>query len=178
MGVILGAHGVRGQAKVKSFAARSVDIAAYGPLEDASGARKFRLRVIAGKNHHRADGLVLVSIDGIDNREAAEALKGVELYVERAELPAILDADTYYAADLVGLSAFARSGAPLGRIENVADFGAGWVLEISGGHQGEFAVPFSNAFVPSVDLERGQIFIDLPADFFAEPAPSAERAEP
>jgi 16S rRNA processing protein RimM len=170
MGVILGAHGIKGELKVKSFAALATDIAAYGSLSDEAGKRHFALTLARGKTGTAsANGIVIARLDGIVDRDAAQALKGQRLYVDRDLLPKIAEKDTFYAADLIGLRALDPNGRNLGRVVNLADYGAGNVLEIEGGSMGPFAAPFVTAFVPSVDLGKGEIVIDLPQDFFAGP---------
>ncbi len=178
MGVILDAHGIRGEVKVKSFAAIASDIAAYGPLQDESGKRRFALALKRGKGAAaRTGGIVIARVQGIEDRDAALALKGQHLYVDRGLLAPIAEKDTYYAADLVGLRALDRSGCDLGRVVNLADYGAGNVLEVEGGPKGPFAIPFANTYVPVVDLAKGQIVIDPPADFLAEPeGPGEEKS--
>jgi 16S rRNA processing protein RimM len=150
MGVVLGAHGTRGEVKVKSFAARASDIAAYGPLEDETGERRFEIEVVSPKATSAAqpgDGVVIARVRGIGDRDLAQSLKGARLYMARDRLPAIEAADTFYAADLVGLRALDRAGALLGSVVNVADYGAGPLLRSRVGPRA-FAVPFSGRFVP------------------------------
>jgi 16S rRNA processing protein RimM len=112
----------------------------------------------------------LARIEGIDDRNQAEALAGTRLYVDRAVLPAITEEDTYYQADLIGLAAEDLRGRPLGRVAAVHDFGAGDLLELetpgpaAGGQAVSVLIPFTRAAVPSVDLERGRVIVDLPAE--------------
>ena len=82
IGVIVGAHGVRGEVKIKSFTAAARDVAAYGPVTDEAGNRPLKLKVVG-----QAKGVVVARIDGVADRNAAEALKGLRLYVARAALP-------------------------------------------------------------------------------------------
>jgi 16S rRNA processing protein RimM len=105
-------------------------------------------------------GVVTARIENIADRSQAEAAKGVRLYEPRAALP-VPPAEEYYVADLIGLSAFAVDGAPLGRIKAVFDFGAGDIIEVSG-EQGDLLVPFTKAAVPVVDLAGGRVTIDPP----------------
>ncbi len=176
MGVILGAHGVKGEVKVKSFAASDSGLLQQGLLHDVSG-RTYRL-IAAHKVGGRAEGdLLIARIDGVNDREAATALKGTELYLDRAQLPEIAEENTYYAHDLLHLRVLDRDGVFLGRVSNVVDYGAGTILDVAGGEKGEFSLPFTNAFVPEIDLERGVAIVDLPADFFAEMAPEVQDSE-
>ena len=82
LGQIIGAHGIRGEVMIRSFAEMPEDIGAYGPLSDAAGKRTFV--VVAAKASAKG---VIARIKGIDDRTAAEALKGIELFVDRSALP-------------------------------------------------------------------------------------------
>jgi len=163
LGVIAGAHGVRGLVKIKSFTEAPKDLVAYGPLSDEAGARRFEIAVKG-----MAKGSVLAAIDGINHREAAQALKGTGLYVDRAALPAPEDEEDYYHADLVGLRAQGLDGEEIGRVTAVHNFGAGDLLEIARGEGAELLIPFTKAAVPHVDLEAGRLTIDPPAEIAVE----------
>ena len=162
MGAIAGVHGVRGEVKVKSFTADPLAIAAYGPLFDEQG-RQFDLKL---SSKAAKDTIVIAKIDGVVDRDAAEALKGKRLYAPRQSLPAIEDHDEFYASDLIGLSVEDRNGKTLGKVVALQDFGAGDIIAVSGGMEGDFELPFANRFVPVVDLAAAKIVVDLPEDFF------------
>jgi 16S rRNA processing protein RimM len=164
VGVIVGAQGVRGAVRVKPFTADPEAVAAYGPVEDEGGARRFPLR-LAG----RAKGVVVATIPGIADRDAAEALKGVRLYVPRAALPAP-EEEEYYHADLLGLAAVLADGTELGRIRAVHEYGAGDSLEIERQGAAPLLVPFTRAAVPVVDLAAGRVVIEPPDGLFETPA--------
>ena len=128
-------HGVRGEIRLQSFTAEPQAIAAYGPLCDESGARRFVLASV------RAQGkdMLVARVEGVDDRQAAEALTGVGLYVARALLPQP-DEDEFYLADLEGLRAESAEGILLGRVVAVRNFGAGDILEVAPA-QGDSAFP-------------------------------------
>ena len=109
MGAILGAHGIKGEVKVKSFTARPSAIADYGPLLDPKRKRSFDLAVTGQGD--AAKGIVIARIAGIADRNAAETLKGIELFVDREKLPAPTEPDEFYLADLIGLAALDKAGA-------------------------------------------------------------------
>ena len=176
MGAILGAHGIKGEVKVKSFAAKAAAIAEYGPLVDPKRKRSFDLSIVGTGD--AAKGVVIARIAGVTDRNEAEALKGVELFVERERLPAPKDPEEYYLADLIGLGAFDAKGAKLGEIVSVDNYGAGDLLLVVPESGEGFAVPFAKAFVPVVDIAGGRVVLDLPADFFDVPEnDEAEAAE-
>jgi 16S rRNA processing protein RimM len=167
VGVIVGAHGVRGAVRVKPFTAEPASVAAYGPVEDETGSRRFELRVVG-----EGKGVVIATLKGVEDRNAAEALKGLRLYVARAALPAPGE-EEFYHADLVGLEAVTRAGTPLGRVRAVHDFGAGDSLELALAAGGTLLVPFTKAAVPEIDLAGGRLVVDPPEELLASPPPLA-----
>lgn len=160
VGAITGARGLKGEVRIKSFTAEPEDVAAYGPVSDKAGRRGFEIVIIG-----RVKGALVARIKGVDDRDAAEALKGTELYVLRSALPEP-EAGAYYHADLKGLKVETRDGAALGSVKAVHNFGAGDVLEVAGGTGRGFMVPFA-AGVVSVDLESGRITVTPPAGLLA-----------
>lgn len=174
VGAVVGAHGVRGLVRVKSYTAEPEDLAAYGPLSDAAGRRRFRLTLKG-----RSKGLLLAAIEGVADRDAAEALAGTELYLERSALPALEDEDEFYYSDLIGLDALDQEGRSLGRVKAVHNYGAGDLLEIAGapgggGREGALLLPFTKAVVPEIDLAGGRLVVVPPGEVEAGP----EEAKP
>jgi len=155
LGVVVGAQGVRGEVRIKAFTEDPLDVDAYGPVTDEPGEKTLRLSV-----RGRAKGAVVARIDGIADRNAAEALKGTLLYVPRDRLPEPENADTFYHADLVGLEARTPDGAPLGAVVAVFDHGAGDVLDILRVDGKPASVPFTKAVVPEVNLAEGYLVVD------------------
>jgi 16S rRNA processing protein RimM len=160
VGVILGAHGLKGAVRIKSFTLRPADVAGYGAVEDEAGRRRFRLRLVG-----EAKGAVMALIEGIGERDAAEALKGLKLYVARSTLPAP-EEEEYYCSDLVGLSVAGADGRPMGRVSGVFDFGGGDIIEIAGPN-GTLLVPFTKAAVPLVDIAGGRLVVEPPVEIDA-----------
>ena len=158
LGVVSGVHGIRGDLVIRSYTADPGDIASYGALESAAGQTLPALLIV----RFSAKG-VIAHMMGVDDRNAAEALKGTELWIERARLPAAVEGE-YYHADLIGLDAVSPEGAPIGTVIAVENFGAGDLLEIrlAGGTRTEF-VSFTNAFVPEIDLAAGRAVVLMPA---------------
>jgi 16S rRNA processing protein RimM len=157
LAVIAGAHGVRGLVKVRSFTATPEDVAAYGPLFDEDG-RRFVLRL-----RGRAGDALLAAIDGVADRDAAEALRGRRLLVDRAALPAPA-AEEFYHVDLIGLAVEDTAGRAIGRVREVVNYGAGDILEVAPADGGPTRlVPFSRDAVPQVDIAGGRLAIDRAA---------------
>ena len=163
VGIIVGAHGIKGAVRIKSFTAEAADVAAYGPVEDQAGQRRFQLRL---QGAVAKGGTVTARLDGVDSRDQAEALKGVRLFLRREALPATAE-DEFYYSDLVGLTAVTVDGRELGRVKGVFDFGGGDVIEI-GGPDGAAMFPFTRAVVPVVDLAAGRLVVEPPAEVIAE----------
>ena len=154
MAVIGAAHGIRGEVRVRSFTGDPLALGDYGPLHDAAG-RAYAVAAI-----RPAKDMVVVRFEGVDTREAAEALNGTALFIDRARLPADLEPDEFYHADLIGLAAFDEAGERVGRIVAVHDFGGGDLLEIALPFGKTVMVPFTAAAVPGVDLGEGRVRVD------------------
>ncbi len=179
VGVVAGPHGVRGLVKVRSFTAEPVDLAAYGPLTDEGGGRRLTLAVLSAAGG--TPGSLVCRIEGVADRDAAAALKGLRLYVERSALPELAAAEDYYQADLIGLRAELADGSPFGRVMAVQNFGAGDILEIeraadAGARPAVVALPFTRAAVPVVDLAGGRVVVEPPPGLL-EPGGPADDGE-
>ena len=156
LGVIAGAHGVGGEVRIGSFTAEPAAIATYGPLSDERGQRRFTLELVGVKR-----GDLIARIAGIADRDAAAALTGTRLYVERRVLPQPAH-DEYYHSDLLGLAVEGRGGERLGLVKGLYDFGAGSVIEIERPGGVRAMLPFTRAVVPVIDLPGGRLIVDPP----------------
>jgi 16S rRNA processing protein RimM len=165
VGIVAGAQGVQGAVRIKSFTTNPEDVARYGPLEDESGERRLSLRLVGS-----AKGVVIARLAGIADRDRAEALRGLRLYLPRAALPPA-GQDEYYHADLIGLEAALADGTALGHVSAIHDFGAGDTLEIERPAGPPAMVPFTRAIVPIVDLAAGRLVLDPPPGLIDDPAP-------
>lgn len=162
LGVIAGAHGVRGLVKVKSFTEVPADVAAYGPVSDESGRRRWRLEV-TGPAPGKSDDVLLVRIEGVTDRDAAQALHGTRLYVDRAALPEP-EEEEFYHADLIGLRVEDPGGGLLGTVKAVENHGAGDLLEVEGPEDRTLLLPFTRAVVPLVDIAGGRLVAQPPVE--------------
>jgi 16S rRNA processing protein RimM len=157
-------HGVRGEVRLQSFTGDPGAIARYPELGDASGARRFAIRSL----RHIKDNLFVARIEGVADRDGAERLTNVEIYVSRATLPAPAE-EEFYLADLIGLAALDESRAPIGRVANVLDFGGGDILEIAPSAGGETLLfPFTKAVVPEIDVAAGWVVVVPPREVSGE----------
>ncbi|MEZ5843629.1 MAG: ribosome maturation factor RimM [Hyphomicrobiaceae bacterium] len=157
LGHVSAAHGVRGEMLIKSLTGDPSAIGDYGPLVDEGGGRLFHVKVVRVTPKG-----VVARITGVDDRNAAEALRGVKLFIDRDQLPPPDDGE-FYHADLIGLAAFTPDGSAVGEVVAVQNFGAGDLLEIrlEGAARTEF-VPFDKTFTPEVDVRGGRVVVLLP----------------
>ncbi len=154
VGVFGAAQGVKGEIRVKSFTADPAAIAAYGPLTARDGRRSFRLVAVRSLK----DDMLVARVEGISTRSEAELLTNVELFIDRSHLPAP-DDDEFYHADLIGLVAELTDGRVLGTIRAVENFGGGDLLDIAPPSGEAFLVPFTKAFVPTVNIASRRVVI-------------------
>jgi 16S rRNA processing protein RimM len=155
MATVGAAQGLRGEVRVRSYTADATALGDYGKLHTEDG------RVFEILELREAKNVVIVRFRGINDRNAAEALAGLELFIERDNLPdEELDDDEFYYADLEGLEVVDRDGKSYGTISAVHDFGAGDLLEIKGPGRRPALIPFSEAAVLEIDLEGGTVLID------------------
>ena len=168
VGAIAGARGLKGEVRIKSFTAEPQGLAEYGDVFEETGEKSYSVRITG-----QAKGQLLARLSGVDDRNAAEALKGVRLYVEKSALPEP-EEDEFYFSDLIGLRADLAEGGTLGSILQVHDYGAGAILEIGGGEKGIVMVPFTKAVVPLVELTAGRVVIDPPPGLLEAPPPEAQ----
>jgi 16S rRNA processing protein RimM len=155
VGQIGAPHGLRGEVRLRSFTAEPEAIAAYGPLETEDG-RTLEIESLRPAKDH-----FVATLSGIGDRDAAEKLASLRLYVPRERLPALVETDEFYHADLIGLAVFNKAGEQLGTVLAIHNFGAGDLIEVrfAAGGKTEL-VPFNEINVPSVDIAAGRIVIE------------------
>lgn len=154
MAVIGAAHGIKGELRVKAFTGDPQALADYGPLYAKDG-RAFEIAAIRPANE-----VVVVRFKGVNDRNAAEALTGTELFVDRSALPKDMDEGEFYHADLIGLSVKDEAGETVGKVTAVQNFGGGDILEIQHAGRKGVLIPFTKAAVPEVDLVAGFIRVE------------------
>ena len=168
LGVVGGAHGIKGEVRIKSLTEDPTDIKAYGPLFDAKG-NKYTIRTARIQKN-----VVVVTINEISDRNGAELLNGTELFVDRSALPAD-DEDEFYQSDIVGMAVESVDGAAIGTVIAFHDFGAGEVIEIKPERGSSVMIPFSEAAVPDIDVERRVMLVEpLAAGLVSDPEAEAE----
>ncbi len=157
VGAFSGSYGVTGEVRLKSFCADPEAIADYSPLTSEDGKRSFAITLTRS-----IKGALVAKVDGITNKEDADALKGIRLFAKRTQLPALPD-DEFYHADLIGLTVLDTGGTILGTVHAVQNHGASDLLEIMPeGSSATILLPFTSEVVPTVDLTAGRIIVDPP----------------
>jgi 16S rRNA processing protein RimM len=154
MAVIGAAHGIKGEVRVKTFTGDPLALGDYGPLYAKDG-RAFEVLDI-----RPAKDVVVVRFKGIADRSGAEVLTGTELFVDRSALPDDGDEDDFYHTDLVGLAVRDDTGATIGKVAAVQNFGGGDILDLTLGARKGVLIPFTKAAVPEVSVAGGYIRID------------------
>ena len=146
--------GVQGWVKVNSYTNPPEGIAGYGSWDLVRAGRAERRAVLEWKRAGRA---VAVRLEGVDSRDAAQALTGCDVQVDRSELAPTASGE-YYWHDLIGLEVRNREGAELGRVEGVLEMPAHPVLVLRG--ERERLVPLVPERLVEVDLDAGRVTVD------------------
>ncbi|MEO1543722.1 MAG: ribosome maturation factor RimM [Pseudomonadota bacterium] len=176
LGYIAAAHGIRGEVVIKSFTGQPADIASYGPVTAHNKVSGLNRSISIKTCRETSKGLV-ARVDGINDRNDAEAMKGCELWVSRAALPKPAEGE-FYHEDLIGMTAVDASGNAFGRVIAVENYGAGDLLDIEvTGQNGSELIPFTHAHVPDVHLTDHVVVVNWPLEFEIAPGPEAEPDE-
>lgn len=155
MAVIGAPHGVKGELRVKTFTADPLALGDYGPLTSEDG-RTFTVAAI-----RPAKNIVVVRFKEVTTREQAEAVNGVALYVDRSVLPdEELDEEEFFHADLIGLEIRDETGAKIGKVIAIQNFGGGDIVEANLSGRRSVMIPFTLAAIPEVSVSGGYIRID------------------
>jgi 16S rRNA processing protein RimM len=170
MAVIGAAHGIKGEVRVRSFTGDPAALGDYGPLQDEAG-RAFEVVSV-----RPAKEVSIVRFKDIATREAAEALNGTALFVDRSVLPADLEEEEFYHSDLIGLAVRDEKGTEIGTVAGIHDFGAGDILEVARKNGPSAMIPFTRAAVPEVAPAKGFVGIDSLAAGLVEEEERRENA--
>lgn len=177
MGVIGGPHGIKGQCRVKSFTGDPEALADYGTLYAEDG-RAFDIKDIRS-----AKNVVVVTFKQVSDRNTAEMLNGVELFVDRSQLPDDeLEQDEFYIEDLVGMDVLDETGSRVGVVAGMHNYGADDMIEVASLNENEKVTsktqmyPFTKAVVPTIDVENRTVTLVPPSEIIVAPEGSKERA--
>jgi 16S rRNA processing protein RimM len=158
LAAVIGAHGLKGEVKVKTFTETPDALARYRRLHAKDG----RVFTVAQLRPGKAGEAVATFAEVID-RNTAESLKGLELFVARDVLPEPAE-NEFYHADLIGLTAMDEADRVIGTVKAIHNFGAGDVIEIARSDGDSVMLPFAKDFVPVVDFSNGRVVIAEPAE--------------
>jgi len=159
---VAGSFGVRGEVRVTAYSDDPLALKKYGPLKKQDGSTALTL---TSARLHKA-GLVVRAAE-VETKEQADAMRGLRLFVERSALPKPAE-DEFYLADLIGMQAREGSGAVLGVVKAVQDFGAGDILEIAPATGATWYLPFTREAVPEVHVGDGWLLAVRPDEVQAE----------
>ena len=166
-------HGLRGEVRVKAYTEDPMAVGDYGPLSGADG-KTYRIKALRPVK----DDIIIARLDSVADRTAAETITNLVLSVARSQLPPVEDDDEFYHADLVGLTVLDEAGEAIGQVVGLMNFGAGDMLDIKLKRPGPTALlPFTKAFVPTIDLAGKVIHARPPADFGVDSPPPAGHSE-
>jgi 16S rRNA processing protein RimM len=154
LGKIVAAHGIRGLVKILVYAEDPCLLESPGIFTAPEGDATIRLKMKNSTGKYW-----LAEAEGVADRNAAEALRGTELWLPRGALAEIENDGEFYIADLVGLAVERESGAPAGTLVSVQNFGAGDLFEIKPPGEESFFIAFTSENVPVIDTEAGKIVI-------------------
>ena len=158
LAAVIGAHGLKGEVKVKTFTATPDGLARYRRLHAKDGQVFTLATVRPGKADEAA-----VSFAEVVDRNTAEGLKGLELFVARDAMPVTAE-NEFYHADPIGLSAMDEADRIIGTVKAIHNYGAGDVIEIARGEGDTVMLPFAKDFVPLVDVANGRVVIAVPEE--------------
>lgn len=148
LAAVAGAHGVKGEVRLKLFSDSVESLSRHETLF-VGGAERRLLAVREGK-------MAVARFEGVDDRSAAEALRGSLVEVDRSALPALEEGE-YYHVDLIGLPAVDGQGTAVGTVAAVENYGAGDLLEIESSSGKRSLIPFKAGVA---DLANGRIVLD------------------
>jgi 16S rRNA processing protein RimM len=157
--LVLSAHGLRGECKIKVLIAGDPrQIEAYSPLLDLEGSNYYTIKVRAVKGD-----VVIASLSGINNREDAEKLRSVKFFTKKDLMPK-LDKNCFYSTDVIGMKVFdEENGDEMGVVRDVVNYGAGDIIELTLYENNRYIMlPFSKACVPDINLKNQYMIVRMP----------------
>jgi 16S rRNA processing protein RimM len=154
----MGAQGLKGEVKAKVFTDTPDALPRYGVLHTKDG-RKLKITAFRPAK----EGEAVIAFEGISDRNAAEALKGTQLFVDRAAL-SDTEEDEFYHADLIGLEARDSEGRVLGKVAAIHNFGASDVIELARADGDQVHLAFTRETVPHIRIKDGYIIVAVPED--------------
>lgn len=161
--VIASAHGVQGHVKVKCFLEDPSQFKSFSPFYNEKGEEAFKVIKVLSQ----AKDVLVVSLEGIADRNQAELIKGFQFMIPRENLPE-LSPDTFYHRDLIGLAVKSTKGHSLGVVHALYNFGAGDLLEVKTQEGKLEMIPFTQDSIPEVKKEEGFLLLSDLGESFLE----------
>ena len=155
---VAGAFGVKGEIRITTFTEDPLALARYKILKRENGSHALTIT-----QARAVKGGVIARAAEVTDRDQAEALRGMTLFIDRDDLPAP-DEDEFYLADLLGLAVESPDGVAMGHVKAVNDFGAGDLLEIQPPKGQSWWLPFTRETVPEVLIAEGKLIVVRPAE--------------
>ena len=156
LGVIVGVHGVRGHLKIKAYTDNPAALDRYGPVSlDDGRLLHLKVKSVSPK------GPVIAMAQEVTDRNEAELMRGLELFIKRDALPPTAN-DEVYHTDLVGLEARDNDGVAIGVIVGLHDFGAGDIIEVKPPSGPTMMLPFAPEYRDEMGLEEGFVTLLAP----------------
>jgi 16S rRNA processing protein RimM len=166
VGQVAGAFGVKGEVRITAYTQDPLALSRFAVLLKADGSHALTLQ-----SARAAKGGVVCRVKEIATKEAADAARGLKLYVPREALPPVEDEDEFYLADLIGLRGQTPEGQPLGLIKALHNFGAGDVVELDpGGGRSTVFYAFTREIFPEIRLADGCVVVVPPVEDDGEAA--------
>lgn len=159
--VVASAHGVRGHVKVKCFLEDPSTLKSFSPFTNEAADKTYKVEKVFSQDKD----LLIISLEGVSDRNAAESLKGEKLMLSIEQLPKLSEG-TFYHRDLIGLSVKSSGNKSLGEVQALYNFGAGDLLEVKISNDGLQMIPFTEAFVPEVNLKGGFLLLSAEGEMF------------
>lgn len=160
---VAASFGVQGEFKLLSYTDDPLGVLEYNPLLNDKG--EVALSLTKARVHK---GALVVHAEGILDKDKADALKGLKLYVRREDLPPPEDEDDFYITDLIGLEVRGTDQSVLGRVKGVENFGAGDLLDIQPRTGASYFLMFTRDNVPEVNIKDGYLSINPPTELVVE----------
>ncbi|MCL6229138.1 ribosome maturation factor RimM [Bartonella bilalgolemii] len=154
LAIIIAAHGIKGDVFVKVLSTKPHSLKGYSVFYDETGRSYEVVTFRVQKNN------AIIHFKGIEERSAAEALRGIKLYVERSQLADDLVEDEFYQIDLIGLCVYNCAKQLLGKVSGFFNFGAGDLIEIQLTSGKKVLISFSKAAVPKICVASGFLIVD------------------
>lgn len=152
LGTIVSVKGLKGEVKVKSYTLNPLSLLDYN-ITDENGNVILITSVYLHKN------ILIAKIRGIDTKEQADTIIGLNLFTFRNDLLPLEDEESFYYVDLIGLLVKNESNNIVGKVKNVSNYGAHDIIEILLDNNETFMVPFLKNFVPEINIKEGYLVI-------------------